>query len=119
MGTKISKAGNPKAKSLDDAVVLTVRIDRKTSELLDALAGLYGTTKTDIVRDAIIDRAGEMATEEAVETAARHLQEEMTRKYQELAATFGATRADPPPAESQEQESAASPSAAPLKVLQG
>lgn len=65
----------------EDTVMVSFRLTREQSEMLDRLADLYDTTKTDIVRQGGLMRAAEMAAPEAVEAQLEKFRQRQLQAY--------------------------------------
>ena len=74
----------PTGNGGDEPVVLTVRVDKELSLLLDELAELYGVTKTEIVRDGITRRAAELAEPKMIERQVERYRRELEERFKDF-----------------------------------
>lgn len=71
-------------ESSADSVVLSVRMTRKDLELLDLVANLYGKTKTELAREAIVKEVHDLSNREALEDQVKRYREELLKQYDRI-----------------------------------
>lgn len=67
-----------------ESTVLSVRITRKDSELLDLVAGLYGKKKTELAREAIMKEVHELSSPDAIQAQAERYKQELMKEYDKI-----------------------------------
>lgn len=72
-------------ESTAESTVLSVRMTRKDLELLEIVAGLYGKKKTEVAREAIVDKLHELSSPAAIEAQAERYKQELMKEYDKIA----------------------------------
>lgn len=68
----------------EQSVVFSIRLNAADNELMETVAELYGMSKADFGRQAIIETCRRMSTEEAIEAQVEKLRDSLHAKFNEM-----------------------------------